>query len=252
MMKSVPSLSHSGSPAAEGPAGGEVSVVVQRAQRGLGQRPQLSDEVAARIRELIMEGRIRPGEYLRLERLAAEFGISVTPVREALQSLRSQGFVQLEPRRGFVVAALSRQDVKDLFWVQATIAAELTARATARAGAELVDDLAGIQRQMVQAMRSGRIDLGEEHNHAFHRAINRAADSAKLAWTLSSVTRYVPRGLYGRLPDWPDTAIHDHERILGAVAEGDRQAAGSAMRVHIVRAGDLLIAHLERQGLWQD
>lgn len=85
----------------------------------LGTRLQLSDEAAARIRELIMDGRVRPGDYLRLERLALEFGISVTPVREALKSLRSEGFVVLEPRRGFVVAPLSKRDVQDLFWVQA-------------------------------------------------------------------------------------------------------------------------------------
>src|SRR5581483_6398970 len=96
--------------------------------RGLGERPQLSDEVAARIRQAIMSGKVRQGEYLRLERLAAEFGISVTPVREALKSLRSEGFVVLEPRRGFVVARLSQQDVKDLFWAQAVVAAELTSR----------------------------------------------------------------------------------------------------------------------------
>src|SRR5690606_26011206 len=86
-------------------------------RRALGTRLQLGDEAAARIRELILDGRVRPGERLRLERLALEFGVSVTPVREALKSLRSEGFVVLEPRRGFVVAPLSKRDVRDLFWV---------------------------------------------------------------------------------------------------------------------------------------
>lgn len=225
-------------------------VAIPRPRQGLGLRPQLSDEVAARIRELIMDGRVRPGEYLRLERLAAEFGISVTPVREALQSLRSQGFVQLEPRRGFVVAPLSRQDVKDLFWVQATIAAELTARAAAGLAPERLKELTAIQHAMEQAAAAGRIDLVEEHNHGFHRSINLAADSAKLAWSLGSVARYVPRGLYGRLPDWPRVAVRDHQRILDALRQGDRHTAGGAMRIHIVRAGELLITHLESQGLW--
>ncbi|WP_146087349.1 GntR family transcriptional regulator [Thermomonospora echinospora] len=221
-------------------------------QRAIGIRPQLSDEVAARLREQIMDGRVRPGEYLRLERLAAEFGISVTPVREALQSLRSQGFVQLEPRRGFVVAPLSRQDVKDLFWVQADIAAELTARSAATMTTGTLRELSAIQHAMGQAVRSGRIDLVEEHNHGFHRCINLAACSAKLAWSLGSVARYVPRGLYGRLPDWPRTALDDHERVLAALRKADPDEARTAMRTHIVRAGELLIAHLERQGLWND
>ncbi|MBO2451349.1 GntR family transcriptional regulator [Actinomadura barringtoniae] len=210
----------------------------------------MCDEVAARIRELIMDGQVRPGEFLRLERLALDFGISVTPVREALQSLRSEGFVQLEPRRGFVVAPLSKQDVNDLFWVQATIAAELTVRAARRMEPETMRDLTGIQRSLEQAVAAGRADLVEDHNHAFHRAINLAADSEKLAWSLGSVSRYVPRGLYGRLPDWPAAVERDHLRILEALRSGDPHAASGAMRLHIMRAGELLIAHLERQEMW--
>ncbi|GAA4076695.1 GntR family transcriptional regulator [Actinomadura miaoliensis] len=222
-----------------------------RPQRGLGLRPQLSDEVAARIRELILDGRVRPGEFLRLERLALEFGISVTPVREALQSLRSEGFVHLEPRRGFVVASLSKRDVADLFWAQATIGAELAARTAERMGPDLLQQLIALQRALEQATDAGRLDLVEEHNHAFHRTINLAADSAKLAWTLGSVVRYVPRGVWTRLPDWPEVARADHRRILRALRRKDGPATGAAMRQHITRSGELLVAHLERQGLWR-
>ncbi|MFA1543809.1 GntR family transcriptional regulator [Actinomadura monticuli] len=220
-------------------------------RRALGSRPQLSDEAAARIRELIMDGRVRPGDHLRLERLALEFGISVTPVREALKSLRSEGFVVLEPRRGFVVAPLSRQDVQDLFWVQAGIAAELTARAAPRIGAGTVRELDGLQRAMERAMDARRPDLMEECNHLFHREINLAADSPKLAWSLATTARYVPRGLYGRLAGWPALAAADHERVLAALRAGDTREAAAEMRGHIVRVGELLIAHLDLRGMWR-
>jgi DNA-binding GntR family transcriptional regulator len=199
-----------------------------------------------------MAGQVRPGEFLRLERLAAQFGISVTPVREALQSLRSEGFVVLEPRRGFVVAALSQQDVKDLFWVQAVIAAELTSRAALNLPAPTLRRLEEIQRGMERAADEGHIDQVEEFNHAFHRAINLAADSAKLAWTLGAVSRYVPRGLYGRIPDWPGSCVREHQRILDALRRGNRHAASGAMRMHITVAGELLLKHLQRQGLWDE
>ena len=91
----------------------------------LGRRRQLSDEVAAPVRDLIMSGQVGHGEFLRLERIAADLGISVTPVREALLSLRGEGFVTLEPRRGFMPAPLTRQDVQDLFEAQAYFAGEL-------------------------------------------------------------------------------------------------------------------------------
>ena len=220
-------------------------------RQALGTRLQLSDEAAARIRELIMDGRLRPGEHLRLERLAMEFGISVTPVREALKSLRSEGFVVLEPRRGFVVAPLSKRDVQDLFWVQAGIAAELTKRAAPRIGSDALRRLDGLQHALARDKAAHRPDLMEERNHLFHREINLAADSPKLAWSLGTAARYVPRGLYGRLADWPGVAVRDHGRILAALRDADAPAAGEEMRAHIVRAGELLVAHLERRGLWR-
>ena len=217
---------------------------------GLGERPQLSDEVAARIRQGIMSGRVRQGEYLRLERLATEFGISVTPVREALKSLRSEGFVVLEPRRGFVVARLSQQDVKDLFWARAVVAAELTARAALRMPPETLKELERIHQALERAVAIGRIERVEELNHAFHREINLAADSAKLAWTLAAVSRYVPRGLYGEVPGWPEACRRDHLRILEGLRRGSRHAASGAMRMHITHVGDLLIRHLAERGMW--
>ncbi|MFI6521981.1 GntR family transcriptional regulator [Spirillospora sp. NPDC050679] len=225
-------------------------MAIPRARQGLGLRPQLSDEVAGRIREMIMDGRIRPGEYLRLERLALEFGISVTPVREALQTLRSEGFVLLEPRRGFVVAPLSRQDVRDLFWVQASIAAELTVRAAARMTPDALRELTLVQRGLERAVATGRTDLVAECQHAFHREVGRAAASPKLSWSLAAVARYTPPGGFARLPDWPEEAVRDHQRVLEALHGGDGQAAGAEMRRHVVRAGRSLAAHLERRGMW--
>ncbi|NVI89632.1 GntR family transcriptional regulator [Actinomadura sp. BRA 177] len=188
---------------------------------------------------------------LRLERRALEFGISVTPVREALKSLRSEGFVVLEPRRGFVVAPLSKRDVQDLFWVQAGIAAELTARAAPRIGAGTLGELDGLHHALERAMAARRPDLMEEYDHRFHREINRAADSPKLTWSLATAARYVPRGLYGRLDDWPALAVRDHARVLAALRDGDARAAGTEMRGHVVRTGELLTAHLERRGMWR-
>ncbi len=65
----------------------------------------------------------------------------------------------------------------------------------------------------------------EEYDHRFHREINRAADSPKLTWSLATAARYVPRGLYGRLDDWPALAVRDHARVLAALRDGDARAA---------------------------
>src|ERR1043166_8248760 len=92
------------------------SQVEKLAQAGSGvvarrrERLQLSEEVASYIRDLIMCGRVSPNEYLRIDRLADELGVSTTSAREALLSMRAEGFVELDRNRGFRVPSLSRQD----------------------------------------------------------------------------------------------------------------------------------------------
>lgn len=218
---------------------------------GLGRRPQLSDEVATYIRELIMSGQVRQGEFLRLEKVASDLGISATPVREALLSLRGEGFVHLEPRRGFVVASLSRQDVEDLFFVQASIAAELAARAAERISSGDLDELERLQEGMAKAAENDDVDSIEDHNHRFHRVLNVAADSPKLAWLLGTVVRYAPRRFYGKIQGWIDASLEDHRNILTALRDRDTDGARKAMYEHIVHAGDLLVSNLEDQGFWR-
>lgn len=225
---------------------GNLASEEQRLQR----RPQLSDEVAAHLRESIMSGRVRQGEYLRLERIAEDLGTSATPVREALLALRGEGFVQLEPRRGFVVAPLSRQDIQDLFFVQATIAAELAARTAESVSKQQVSELEAIQEALETAARSRAFDVVEERNYEFHRKINLWAESKKLAWFLNMAVRYVPRRFYASIPGWRQASVTDHLLILAAMRAGHPDRARRAMHQHITHVGELLVSYLDKQGMW--
>jgi DNA-binding GntR family transcriptional regulator len=213
-------------------------------------RPQLNDEAAAYVRGLIMSGRVREGEYLRLDRLAGELGMSATPIREGLLALRGEGFVQLVPRHGFVVLPLTRQDVQDLYLVQAGLAGELAARAAARITREQLAGLERSQASLEAAKETGDVEKIEVLNHRFHRAINIVAASPKLAWFLSSAVRYAPRRFYPTIHGWPEASVEDHHVVLGALRQGDAGAAETAMRRHILHAGELLVAHLEESRRW--
>src|SRR5919199_4714709 len=118
-------------------------------------RQQLPEEVATYVRELIISGAVRPGEFLRMEPIAEAVGVSNTPVREGLLALRSEGFVQLVPRRGFVVAPFTAQDVRDLFWAQAQLAGELAARAAKKITPEQIADLEDLVQQWEKATDAG-------------------------------------------------------------------------------------------------
>jgi DNA-binding GntR family transcriptional regulator len=229
--------------------GEEVSGAVNTA---LGRRRQLSDEVAAYVRDLIMSGQVRHGEFLRLERIADDLGISVTPVREALLSLRGEGFVQLEPRRGFMPAPLSRQDVRDLFEAQAYFAGELAARAAGQIGDDELARLDETQAQLVAASKAHDSEGIERANHHFHRVINLCARSPKTSWLLQLVVRYAPRRFYSNIHGWSQASVDDHQLILAALRARDPDAARQAMRTHIRHAGTLLEVHLEAQGFWAE
>ncbi|WP_110180351.1 GntR family transcriptional regulator [Nocardioides solisilvae] len=208
-------------------------------------RPQLSDEAAAYVRELVLTGQLRAGEFVRVERVAEELEMSVTPVREGLLALRGEGFLELAPRRGFVVAELTEDDVRDLFWVQARLAGELAARATAHLTAEQVKELEALQTSITTALERGDLDEVERCNHAFHRTINLAARSPKLAWFLRASTRYVPNRFYHRIGGWPDASRHDHTEVLAAILAGDPDQVRRAMEEHITHAGQLLVEHAD-------
>ena len=211
-------------------------------------RMQLSDEAAGYVRELIMSGQLRPGEHVRPEQIAAALDISGTPVREGLLALRAEGFLQLQPRRGFVVAPLSADDIRDLFVTQALIAGELAARAAERLKDEEIDELRDLQVRIDQVAQAGDTDELEQLNHEFHRRINRAASSEKLTWALGMVTKYVPRRFYAHIGGWPTASVHDHSAVVLALAARDPEQARRAIAAHVRHAGDLLAKHFEASG----
>ncbi|MFC7446978.1 GntR family transcriptional regulator [Rhodococcus daqingensis] len=221
-----------------------------QAGRALRRRPQLSDDVAVHVRNLIMSGGARPGEFIRLDETAAELGVSVTPVREALLTLRSEGLVELVPHRGYVVAALTRGDINDLFWLQGQIAEELTRRATAAIGPEALDELRTINTKLARAVEDSDAARIEDLEFGFHRILNRLAGAAKLSWFLLNATRYTPVHFYSADHGWGDAAVESHERLIAAMAAGKADEAGRESRAHFIDGAQRLIKHLEEVGIW--
>ncbi len=214
---------------------------------------RLSEDVAGNIRELIVSGQLMPGEFIRTEPLAEAIGISNTPVREGLLLLRSEGFIELVPRRGFMVSSFTRDDVRDLFWVQATLAAELTERAARNMSDAQLDELARLVAEHDEAVRAGR---DREHidalGHRFHKAINLASGSRRLTLLLGGIVRQLPNRFYSEIEGHLDETVRDHPAILAALQKRRGQEAGELMRHHLLSGADPLIATLEGLGVWSE
>ncbi|WP_411741135.1 GntR family transcriptional regulator [Rhodococcus sp. IEGM 1408] len=218
----------------------------------LAQRPQLSEEVADHVRTRIMSGEVRPGDFIRLDETAAALGVSVTPVREALLTLRGEGLVDLVPRRGYLVSPMSRQDVEDIFWLQAHLSKRIVDRAIDRFDVAGLDNHALLVEDFETAAALGDPDGVVRAQYAIHRSINRASQSDKLSRFLSNAARYMPYRLYAEDPVWRSTAPEDNRRMLDALRTGDVETAHAVIDTEFANGSRLLVSHLERAGVWDD
>jgi DNA-binding GntR family transcriptional regulator len=213
-------------------------------------REQLSDEVAARLRTDIMTGALRPGTFIRLDETAAALGVSITPVREALRTLRGEGMVALEPHRGHVVVPLSRGDVADIFWLQAIIAKELAATAAEKITEAEIDELERLNEALAEAVERHELDQITSAEFAFHRAFNRSTGRIKLAWFLLHVARYLPGHLYAGNPQWGVSAVAGHREMIAALRRGDVDTVVSLTGGEFTDGAQRLIALLDETKLW--
>lgn len=214
-----------------------------------GARPQLPEDVARYVRKRIFEGSYRPGEFVRLDQLAAELGISVTPVREALLELRADGLLVQQPRRGFEVVPVTCRDIADVSDVRAYIGGELAARAAGNVTDEQLTALKQIQSDLEEAYAGDDYECAVRLNHEFHRAINVAAESPKLAQLMSQITRYAPESVFPTIAGWAAQSIKDHRRVLAALEQRDGERAREAMAAHFAVGVAPLIDHLSRHGV---
>jgi DNA-binding GntR family transcriptional regulator len=213
-------------------------------------RQQLPEEVASYVREMIISGTVRPGDFLRMEPIAEAVGVSNTPVREGLLALRSLGFVQLVPRRGFVVASFTPQDVRDLFWAQAQLAGELAARAARKMTPELTARLEANLAAYEKALADGDENGVARFGYAFHRQINLAADSYRLALLLGSIARHLPNRFYATIEGRAAETRDEHPLLVEALRQHDPRKARTRMEKHILGGADHLVQILEQRGLW--
>jgi DNA-binding GntR family transcriptional regulator len=213
-------------------------------------REQLSDEVAAHLRTDIMTGTLRPGTFIRLDETAAQLGVSITPVREALRTLRGEGMVALEPHRGHVVVPLTRGDIEDIFWLQATIAKELAATAAQRITEAEIEELERLNDALAAAVAHNDPDEVVAAEFAFHRAFNRSTGRIKLAWFLLHVARYLPGQIYAGDPQWGAAAVASHRELVAALRRHDVDAVVLLTSREFSDAAQRLITRLDEIGLW--
>ncbi|MEJ9078295.1 MULTISPECIES: GntR family transcriptional regulator [Gordonia] len=215
-------------------------------------KQQLSEDVAVYVRELILSGQVKPGTFLRTEHLAEAIGVSNTPVREGLHMVAGDGFVKLVPRRGFVVAEVTRRDVRDMFWIQASLAGELARRAAQEISEKKLAELDELLAEYMRAAERDDSDTVVELGHQFHRLVNLSADSPRMTLMLGSLVKQLPNRFYHDIEGHDEDSLEAHPKILAALHARDGDTAAAVMQDHIMSGADELVAFLEQQGMWDE
>jgi DNA-binding GntR family transcriptional regulator len=221
----------------------------------------LADEIAYRLRADILEGRLPLGAPLPHEQLAARFGVSRTPIREALRKLQATGLVELSPNRGAVVRTPARTELIEVYELRADLEGLACELACARASDEELDLLEAAQERLAAAIEGVRLDEARfdtavaDANGAFHGAIHRAARNGRLHATILDLQNFFPRdSVWRAIADDPDTLhamnVGEHERIAAALRARRPALARRAMSDHVSGAGRILLAYLDEQRFW--
>jgi DNA-binding GntR family transcriptional regulator len=211
--------------------------------------PALYEQVAERLRTRIFAHELAPGAWIEEQALALEYGISRTPLREALKVLAAEGLVVLKPRRGCYVTQLSEQDIDEVFPVMALLEGRVAAEAARRATSADFSRLAAIHVELEKHAAANNADRFFEANQRFHTALQEIAGNRYLAQLIDDarkvikLTRRDSLRLEGRLKQ----SLAEHRDILEALRLKDDVLAGQRMHDHLL-SGRAALSRLATEG----
>lgn len=199
----------------------------------------------------IVTGDFEPGERLDETQLATRYGVSRTPIREALMQLSAIGLVEIRPRRGAVVVDPGPQYVLEMFEVMAELEGMAGALAARRHTNEDRDLLRAAHERCTEAALNEDADGYYYDNEVFHHAIYAASHSGFLKDQCAALHRRLRpyRRLQLRVRNRVKVSLEEHRQIVEAIIAGDEEAARQRLKSHVAVQGDRfsdLVANIER------
>ena len=199
------------------------------------ERRTLHDELAERLRDLIIEGDLAPGEKLSEKDLCEQFGVSRTPLREALKVLSTEGLVLLTPHRGAAVSKLTLADLEEAFPIMGALEAISGELACARITDREISHLRALHDAMVTRHRAGDLVGYFELNQRIHQGILDAAGNPTLTQMQRALAGRVRRARYmaNMTPERWAKAVAEHEDIIRAIEGRQAERLGLLLKTHL-------------------
>lgn len=204
-----------------------------------------TETIANALRNDILQGIYKSNAPLRQDEIAARFGVSKIPVREALQQLKAEGLVTFFPNRGAVVSALSSAEVDEIYAIRIALETLALQRAIPHL---TIADLTRAEALLDQLDQEEQVVRWSELNWEFHALLYRPANLPRLMSGVSTlhvnVARYMLLYLAGL--DYQATSQAEHRAILAACRQGQIDLACAHLRHHLQSAADHLVAFLQK------
>lgn len=198
-------------------------------------RRSLHDELVDRLYEMIVDGTLAAGNKVPERALCESFGVSRTPMREALKVLAAEGLVSLEPNRGAWVTQISLEELEEVFPVMGVLEALSGELACQRITDKEVDHIRDLHRQMDTHYRNRNRPEYFKANQLIHEAILEAAGNKTLAQQYRTLAARMRRARY--LANMSDTrwekSLEEHEEILRALEDRNGKALAQILRDHL-------------------
>jgi len=196
----------------------------------------LHDGVATRLRAMVFDNELGPGQWIDEKALAALWQVSRTPLREALKVLASEGLVELVPHRGCRVIELSEDDADALFPVMALLEGRCAFEAVLKADADDLRSLHRLHDDLERHAAAHDIDGYYRANHVFHSQVQQLARNRWLDRSTGDLRKFMRlmRGQQLALPGRIDESIDEHRTLIEAFEQRDAARAERAMHDHLL------------------
>ncbi len=214
------------------------------------QRERAVDAVYQAMRQAIVTCAIKPGERLNVEELAEKFGVSLTPVRGAIQQLSTEGLIEIRPRSGTFVANLNDREIDETFKIRCALECLAAEDAIHRITPEQMRRLKALLRVLGKPVVTDEDRKAhEKDNSELHQIIVEASGSRKLREMYDALNAHIKIvRIHAAETNWPVRMADEqaeHEAIVDALEAKDPAALTAALRKHIYRAKDSMLAALK-------
>jgi DNA-binding GntR family transcriptional regulator len=192
------------------------------------------------IEDAVIAGEFVPGDHLDELSLAARFGVSRTPIREALLQLGAEGFIEMRPRRGAIVSVPSPQRLIEMFETMAELEAACGTLAARRLTTEDDKQIEAAHLACINAAATGDPEIYYDVNRGFHEAIYRASRNAFLAEQALTLHKRLSayRRVQLRARNRLGQSLAEHAGIVEAIREGNEELAAKRLRDHVLVQGE--------------